>query len=557
MSVRDLTAATESLAALVAGLDAGDLPASDGPHLVELGAKIERLGHAVRLAGTARVAAAGTWQGKGDRSAAEWLARTTGTSMSEAIGAVATAKQLDRLPATAAAVRRGELSPEQAKEVTAAAAADPTAEARLLQHAGQGSLGELRNECKRVRAAADLDPEATHRRIHQARHVRSRTDADGTWVMTVRGTTASGARILSGLRHRADGIFREARRAGRRDAEEAYLFDALEQVCADPGAGAVLPKGANAKVIVRIDWAALVRGRPIDGEVCEIAGVGPVPVSVVRELSEDAFVAAVITKGTDICSVTHLGRRHTALQVTAMQWRDPECTRLGCSNTVRLEYDHREDWAHTHVTRVDQSDRLCHHDHRLKTESGWMLERGTGKRRMLPPDHPDHPLQDELQVAIARARERFRGGVVPGSAQDGERGLGDGLVLGVVAAAHADAADDRAVDGDRVAAAEDHEPVDAVGGAEGQGAVVLDEVVPAVRRHPEADGGVRLVLRDLHGHEGGAVHPVERLEDAALVADGDGEALAERRAVLGGGGDEPAGQVQGDRGLGHHVVAHA
>jgi hypothetical protein len=126
-----------------------------------------------------------------------------------------------------------------------------------------------------------------------------------------------------------------------------------------------------------------------------------VPVSVVRELSTDAFVAAVLTKGTDICSVTHLGRRHTALQVTALQWRDPECSRLGCNQTVGLERDHRADWADTHVTRVDQSDQLCRHDHRLKTRQGWMLEEGVGKRRLLPPDHPDHPLNAAIRTLEA------------------------------------------------------------------------------------------------------------------------------------------------------------
>ena len=406
MSVRDLAAVTESLAALVGALDAGDLPASEGPHLVEIGARIERLGHAVRLTGTAKVTAAGTWEGQGHRSAAEWLARKTGTSMSDAIGTVTTAQQLDALPGTAAAVRRGDLSPEQAKEVAGAATADPRAEERLLDQAGKGSVNELRNECRKTRAAADPDPEATHRRIHAARHVRFRTDTDGTWTLTARGTGASGARIEAGLRHRADSVFRTAHREGRREPGEAYLFDALEGLCADPGAtggSKPLPKGANAKLIARIDWPALVRGHLLEGETCEIVGIGPVPVSVVRELSEDAFVAAVLTNGTDIRSVTHLGRRHTALQVTALQWRDPECARLGCSKTVRLQYDHRADWAATHVTEVDQSDRLCPDDHKLKTEHNWMLVEGSGKREMVPPTHPDHPLQVALR-RVARVR---------------------------------------------------------------------------------------------------------------------------------------------------------
>ncbi|HEX2105025.1 MAG TPA: hypothetical protein VHF51_15315 [Solirubrobacteraceae bacterium] len=90
-----------------------------------------------------------------------------------------------------------------------------------------------------------------------------------------------------------------------------------------------------------------------------------------------------------------------------------------------------------------------------------------------------------------------------------------------MAAADADAAHQLAVDGDRVAAAEDHEPVDAGRRAVRERRVVLDEVVPAVRRHPEADRRVRLVLRDLDAEQRRAVHAPERLEHAAVVDDGD------------------------------------
>ncbi|MGI8683703.1 MAG: hypothetical protein ACR2MO_01120, partial [Acidimicrobiales bacterium] len=90
-----------------------------------------------------------------------------------------------------------------------------------------------------------------------------------------------------------------------------------------------------AKVVVRIDWDALVRGWPIDGEVCEIAGLGPVPVAAVRRMIEsgDAFLAAVVTRGVDVVNVAHLGRRPTAYQQTGLDWRSPECTTLGCNTT--------------------------------------------------------------------------------------------------------------------------------------------------------------------------------------------------------------------------------
>jgi hypothetical protein len=294
--------------------------------------------------------------------------------------------------------------------VAEAAAADPAAEARLLDQAARGSLGELRDHARRTKAAADADPEATRRRIHAGRRVRCWTDADGTAHLKASGPADAIARLRATVDHRADQIFRQRRRDGHREPVDAYRFDALEELVTSGGRGVPMPRGADAKIIVRVDHAALLRGRVQGDEVCEIAGVGPIAVSVVRSWMHDAFVAALLTKGTDICSVVHLGRRFTALQRTAQEWRDPECAVLGCHRSGRLERDHRDDWAHTHETRFESSDRYCSIHHDLKTTEGWMLEAGTGKRRFLPPHHPDHP----LQVALADARAELSAAGVGG-----------------------------------------------------------------------------------------------------------------------------------------------
>ena len=103
------------------------------------------------------------------------------------------------------------------------------------------------------------------------------------------------------------------------------------------------------------------------------------------------------TAGVDRCdysrlaNVTHLGRSVTVAQQVALWWQSPECTRLGCTRTQRLQNDHREDWARTHHTRLDASDPLRDPDHDLKTYHGWALVAGKGKRPMVPPDDPRHP----------------------------------------------------------------------------------------------------------------------------------------------------------------------
>ena len=92
--------------------------------------------------------------------------------------------------------------------------------------------------------------------------------------------------------------------------------------------------------------------RWLPGEVCEIAGQGPIPVADAwRMIDGDAFVAAVTTKGTEIDKVVHLGRKPTVLQKTALEWFSAgECSIEGCTNPARIEIDHVADWADTKIT---------------------------------------------------------------------------------------------------------------------------------------------------------------------------------------------------------------
>lgn len=148
---------------------------------------------------------------------------------------------------------------------------------------------------------------------------------------------------------------------------------------------------ARAKILVRVDQSALLRGHAEGDETCDIAGVGPVPVSVVRDLWPDAVVKLVLTRGEDVVNVTHLSRRATEAMTTAVQWRPPLCSNILCDNDRFLEVDHRLGWANVLRTRVDELDGLCSECHRAKTIDNWQLVRGSGRRRFVPPEHPDHP----------------------------------------------------------------------------------------------------------------------------------------------------------------------
>ncbi|HEY4418601.1 MAG TPA: DUF222 domain-containing protein [Pseudonocardia sp.] len=391
---------------VAAGFDASVITASDAVAIAGECAEIERLASGIRMAAAGRVAESGMWKAKGHRSPADWLAATSRCPVREAAAVLDTAKQLHGLPATAAAVRSGNLTPSQAGQVTSAAVLAPQAEADLLWTAAHASHKGLRDAAQKVRAGADDRNRATlDAAIHAARYVRTGVDEEGAFRLGVRGTTTAGARFLELFKPYLEKVFVDGRKNGSRDAFEARAFDALFAMAeaaharSDAGAGAgagaggsSLPGGSNTKVIVRIDYSALIRGYPVTGETVEIAGLGPVSVDCVKAMMQDAFLAAVVTKGVDVANVVHYGRKFTAHQRTALEAVvAQECTNIACNQTVALELDHVDPWANTHESRISSAEWLCKHDHDLKTHHGYRLEPGTGRRRLLAPREPNPP----------------------------------------------------------------------------------------------------------------------------------------------------------------------
>jgi hypothetical protein len=78
---------------------------------------------------------------------------------------------------------------------------------------------------------------------------------------------------------------------------------------------------------------------------------------------------------------------------TALEAVGTACTNSCCNRTINVQVDHRVPYAANPETRLGNLDPLCAGAgscHHRKTHEGWELEEGTGRRRLLPPDHPDH-----------------------------------------------------------------------------------------------------------------------------------------------------------------------
>jgi hypothetical protein len=255
------------------------------------------------------------------------------------------------------------------------ATADPDAEGELLALAGRESLKELQTESRRAQA---VDDEAGRQeRIHRRRSLRAWSDPDGTFRLSLSTTAVAGSAILTALAPFKEAAYEKARAEGRRESFDAYAADGLVAMAEAASGGAGEPKRRpNVKAILVVDAAALKRGEVEHGETCEIRGVGPVSVTAARELLCDATLAVIVKDGVDIKNVTHLRRKTTAHQRTALEYLGLVCSEEGCDRTD-IEIDHTLAWALTHHTRIDELQALCHGHHSEKTRR----ERQERKRR--------------------------------------------------------------------------------------------------------------------------------------------------------------------------------
>jgi hypothetical protein len=404
LDVAAVRAEAKQVGALLRALEPDAVALADAEPMWSAFDRIERHAANAKTLLACRVEEAATWRQRGHRDAAEGLAKKSGTTRGAAKQQLNLSKKLDEHPATETAMRKGEITAAQAAIVASGANGNPDAERRLLDKAMTSTVAALRQEAARERAAADPDPEATERRIHAERRARMWADDEGRWHFNATGTIRDGSHVERFLERLVNEEFTKARQEGRREEREAYAFDAFVGVfrdhdqASDESDTAADDKPKKKKQhrcpsylsILRLDYQALLRGYVEGDELCEIAGLGPVPVSTALDLLGESVLKLVLTKGDDVANVTHLGRAPTVAQRIALLWQSPCCSVEGCTRT-RLEIDHRDPWAKTKHTKLGELDGYCSFHHWLKHHEGWGLVEGTGKRPMVPPDHPDHP----------------------------------------------------------------------------------------------------------------------------------------------------------------------
>jgi hypothetical protein len=379
----DLRTAESALGTAAAGFDASVCTGREAIDLVEVLGRQRRLIDGMIAKAAKRVEDTAAYTYDGHRNTGELCEKLIGVASGEAKRAIATAAKLESLPAVDAAMRAGRLSSRQADLIASVAADDPSVERSLLKVAAKGMVA-LRDECISVRAKREDQAERSKRQ-HAARSFAMWPTPDGMVEGHFKVTPEVGGAIKAVIEDGTRKRFREARSDGVREDQSAYAADAFaDAVTGDPATA----KAGGYTTHIVIDFEALQRGHALQGEACEIPGVGPVNAAWVREMLGASFVTAIVKKGKDITTVAHLGRHIPAELRTALIVSGRECSIQGCSDRGYLELDHCNiDHAKGGPTAWWNLAWECSIHHDRKTQ-GWILgppDPVTGKRRLDPP----------------------------------------------------------------------------------------------------------------------------------------------------------------------------
>ena len=357
--------------------------------IVERAGRIATL-HREQLSDIAEFDEAESWRGDGAVSMIGWVTAQCRVSSSTARQWVRSAFHLKSLPRLAEGLASGELSLDLVEPL--AEVASPSDDAALREASRHWSVSQARElatwhraqkeaeaEAAAAAAAAAGDPSAQALESEAARNSEGRTlrfndTQHSFWMRFTKEDYAAAKSVLVGRVEAEKRRQEEARVSAGSDPlgyvpYDKLLYDAcIDLLRAGNGSGS----SVRPRVVVHAPLELLL-GCSNEG-VAEIAGVGPVPVEVVRRLACDAKVDLAVEDNTgSILQQGRARRNATPVQRIEIERRDKGCRFPGCSYTEFTNVHHIQHWVHGGATDMDNLVTLCGRHHRAVHELGWSV----------------------------------------------------------------------------------------------------------------------------------------------------------------------------------------
>ncbi|WP_250291946.1 HNH endonuclease signature motif containing protein, partial [Frankia sp. CiP1_Cm_nod1] len=333
---------------------------------------------AVMLRAQARFAALRpTLAGEAKRAGPGWAAEEIAAELALSPAAAAAGLELavtvvDRLPATLTALEAGDIDLGRVRAVAESTAALPaekaaTVEQRVLARGGRASHSLFRQALRRAVLATDPDgARRRHAHARTERQVQLRTAEDGMaelWALLP-------AVDAQAAYQRLDALARQVADPQEAPGMDARRADALVDLLLGRDRGAEV----SVEVGVLVSAATLAGASDVPGE---LAGYGPIPAALARELATDATWRRVLTDPAQGDRPVEVSRRFPAPGLARLlRTRQRTCRFPGCRKPARFcDLDHIQPHSTGGPTSEENLLTLCRRHHRAKHDGGWMVQR--------------------------------------------------------------------------------------------------------------------------------------------------------------------------------------
>jgi hypothetical protein len=324
----------------------------------------------------------------GNITAASWIARTCGMSITSSADRLCVGEQLESLPKVAAALGSGEIS-YQSTSVLCHLREQLAEQARLfdedemLEYAREYSVFELRKLCNAARHAADPDGffnDAEENFLRRRLHISQMSDGlfavDGVLDPVAGAALKTAVDVLAKPKGPEDERSARQRRA---DAVGELALHAMEQGTL-PRRHAVKP---HINLTMTLEGLKGELGVPPAGLDLSL----PISTRTAERIACDCTMSRVLLSDSMVIDVGRATRTVSAPTMRALRVRDKGCRFPGCDRQVNWSNPHHiKFWARGGPGNLPNLVLLCFFHHRLVHESGWQVIKSGREFTFLPPD---------------------------------------------------------------------------------------------------------------------------------------------------------------------------
>jgi hypothetical protein len=324
----------------------------------------------------------------GNITAASWIARTCGMSVSSAADRVRVGEQLESLPKIAAALSSGEISFQAASALChlherLGEHREGFDEEEMVGYAREYSVSELRKLCRLAWHVANPDgffKEAEADFTLRYFHINQMPD--GMFAVDGVLDPVSGAALKTAVDVLAKPTGSEDERTAkqrRADAVGELAMHAMDQ--------GTLPRRHSVKPHINLTMTLEGLKGELGVPPADLDLSLPISIRTAERLACDCTMSRVLLADSMVIDVGRATRTVSAPTARALRVRDRCCRFPGCDRPVNFCSPHHiKFWARGGVSNLPNLLLLCYFHHRLVHEGGWQVIKAGREFKFLPPE---------------------------------------------------------------------------------------------------------------------------------------------------------------------------